>query len=56
MEGKGDGPRERISHLEDFMDRSWGKRSLSSSNRSFISLRRFLSASLWLTLSSGDLE
>lgn len=46
----------KISHLLAFMPRSAGSWSLSSSKRSFISLRLFLSASLWDIRSSGERE
>jgi hypothetical protein len=46
----------RISHFDAFSPRSAGNWSLSSSNNSFISFRRFLSASLCDTLSSGERE
>ena len=46
----------RISHLLVFRLRSTGKESRSSSKSSFISLRRFRSASLCETRSSGDRE
>lgn len=46
----------RISHLLVFNPLSTGSISLKSSNKSFISLRLFLSANLWLTRNSGDLE
>jgi hypothetical protein len=43
----------RISHLLDLLPGEFGRIWLSSSKRFFISLRRFLSAILWLTRSSG---
>lgn len=46
----------RISHLLAFIPRSAGSWSRSSSNSSFISFRRFRSASLCDTRSSGERE
>lgn len=46
----------KISHLLAFMPLSAGSCSRSSSNRSFISFLRFLSASLCETRSSGERE
>lgn len=43
----------RISHLLVFKFFSTGNESRSSSNNSFISLRRLRSANLWLTRNSG---
>jgi len=45
-----------ISHLLAFIPLSAGSWSRSSSNRSFISFRLFLSASLWEMRSSGERE
>src|SRR5271156_5066688 len=47
-------PFERISHFDVLRVLSTGRESRNSSNRSFISLRRFRSASLWLTRNSGE--
>jgi hypothetical protein len=43
----------RISHLLDLLPGEFGRMLLSSSNKPFISLLRFLSAILWLMRSSG---
>jgi hypothetical protein len=46
-------PLERISHLLAFVPPDVGTALFRSSNKSFISLLRFRSASLWLTRNSG---
>ncbi len=43
----------RISHLLDLLPGEFGSIEFKSSNNDFISLRRFLSAILWLTRNSG---
>jgi hypothetical protein len=48
-------PRVRVSHLLDLLFWLGGSRFRKSSKQSFISLLLFLSASLWVTRSSGVL-
>ena len=48
-------PLDKVSHLLALFVWPCGRRSRKASKQSFISLRRFLSANLWVTLSSGVL-
>lgn len=48
-------PLVKVSHLLDLLFWPWGSRSRKASKQSFISLRRFRSANLCVTLSSGVL-